>query len=115
MPNAAQPTSRAMVSEELTMTIDHEGTHSSRGLALLNVVPQSMAIGIIYRSGLKLMLGAILAFTATGGMAEAPKHGGVLTYMIPADHAEPPGNRACALPLSQALGRLFATSIAAPH
>jgi len=67
------------------MTIDHEGTRSSRGLGLLNVMPQSMAIGTIYRSGLKLMLGAILAFTATGGMAEAPKHGGVLTYMIPAD------------------------------
>ena len=67
------------------MTIDHEGTRSSRGLGLLNVMPQSMAIGTIYRSGLKLMLGAILAVTATGGMAEAPKHGGVLSYMIPAD------------------------------
>ena len=67
------------------MTVDHEGAHSSRGLGLLNAMPQSIAIGTNYRFGLKLMLGAILAFTATGGMAEAPKHGGVLTYMIPAD------------------------------
>ena len=67
------------------MTIDHEGTHSSRGLSLLDVMPRSVAIRTIYRFGLKLLLGAILAFTATGLRAEAPKRGGVLTYMIPAD------------------------------
>ena len=67
------------------MTIDHEGTHSSCGRSFLDVMPQSVAIRTIYRFGLKLLLGAILAFTATAGRAEAPKRGGVLTYMIPAD------------------------------
>jgi len=35
--------------------------------------------------GLMLMLGAVLAFGANAALAGAPKRGGILTYMIPAD------------------------------
>jgi peptide/nickel transport system substrate-binding protein len=48
-------------------------------------MPQWTAIGTIHRCGLKLMLAAALAFTATAGRAEVPHRGGILTYMIPAD------------------------------
>src|SRR5262245_58482669 len=36
-------------------------------------------------SGLKLVLGVLLSLSAPAALAEAPKRGGVLTYMIPAD------------------------------
>ena len=39
----------------------------------------------IVRASVKSALGVALAFGATTAMAEAPKRGGVLTYMIPAD------------------------------
>src|SRR5262245_10597948 len=39
----------------------------------------------IVQTGVKLLLGASLAFAVTSAGAETPKRGGVLTYMIPAD------------------------------
>jgi peptide/nickel transport system substrate-binding protein len=39
----------------------------------------------VLRSSLALAVGALLALAATVATAEAPKRGGILTYMIPAD------------------------------
>ena len=66
------------------MTCEDDGMHRCLGFRLAAALRRSVPTGIV-RLGLKSVLAAVLAFGATAAMAEAPKRGGVLTYMIPAD------------------------------
>ena len=66
------------------MPCEDDGTYKSLGIRLATVLRRSVPRGISHL-GLKSVLAAVLAFGATVATAEAPKRGGVLTYMIPAD------------------------------
>jgi peptide/nickel transport system substrate-binding protein len=71
-----------MQREEHSMTFEHDGMPSAPGFSGSAAAVSRRKIA---RTGLQLAFGAVLAFGAQTAMAEAPKRGGVLTYMIPAD------------------------------
>jgi peptide/nickel transport system substrate-binding protein len=60
-------------------------THRRLAIGLLAVSPRSPAMCEILRSSLKFVLCSLLALGAGAAVAETPKRGGILTYMIAAD------------------------------
>ena len=70
------------------MTCEDVRAHKNLGLGLAAVVRRPLPT-VSCRLGLKSVLGAVVALGATAASAETPKRGGILTYMIPADAAEP--------------------------
>jgi peptide/nickel transport system substrate-binding protein len=62
-----------------------DGIHPFLGVERHGMRRSSRSVGSNRYSGLVLLASAIFAFGATAAIAEAPKRGGVLTYMIPAD------------------------------
>jgi peptide/nickel transport system substrate-binding protein len=60
----------------------HDG---SLTISLPAVSPRSLPMWKVFRSILKFVLGAVLALGAAAAVAETPKRGGILTYMIAAD------------------------------
>ena len=66
------------------MPCENDGTCKSLVIRFATVLRRSMPRGIS-QLGLKSALAAVLACGATVATAEAPKRGGILTYMIPAD------------------------------
>ena len=67
------------------MNAQHDETPGPLGCASADAPLWSRLAGRICRFGLTPVLAAALACGATFARAEAPKRGGVLTYMIPAD------------------------------
>jgi peptide/nickel transport system substrate-binding protein len=63
----------------------HDRTHRRLASSLLAVSPRSLAMWEIIRSSLKFVSCALLALGAADAVAETPKRGGILTYMIAAD------------------------------
>jgi peptide/nickel transport system substrate-binding protein len=63
----------------------HVGTHRSLATSHSPVSPRPLAMWKIFRSSLKFVLCAVVALGATAAVAETPKRGGILTYMIAAD------------------------------
>jgi peptide/nickel transport system substrate-binding protein len=63
----------------------YDGTHSSLTINLHAVSPRSRPMWKVFRSILKFVLSAVLALGAAAAVAETPKRGGILTYMIAAD------------------------------
>ena len=66
------------------MIREDDGTHRSVGSRLAGTLGRSLPREIS-RLCLRSAVAAVLACGATAAAAEAPKRGGVLTYMIPAD------------------------------
>ena len=67
------------------MPCEDDGTYKSLAIRFATVLRRSL-LRRTSHLGLQWVLAAILAFGATTvATAEAPKRGGVLTYMIPAD------------------------------
>ena len=73
------------------MNAQHDETPGPLGCASADAPLWSRLAGRICRFGLTPVLAAALACGATFARAEAPKRGGVLTYMIPADGGTQPG------------------------
>jgi peptide/nickel transport system substrate-binding protein len=63
----------------------HDRAHRRLAISLLAVSPRSLPMWKIIRSSLKFVLCAVLALGAAAAAADAPKRGGILTYMIAAD------------------------------
>ena len=62
-----------------------DATHGLLELGHFAVSPSLPPMRSIFHSGLKFVLGALLALSAGAASAEPPKRGGILTYMIAAD------------------------------
>jgi len=62
-----------------------DATHSFLEIGHFAVSPSLPPMRSIFHSGLKFVLGALLALGAGAAAAEPPKRGGILTYMIAAD------------------------------
>ena len=60
-------------------------THKSLAIRLRAASPRSPAMWRTFRSRLKFVMFAVLALGAAAAVAETPRRGGVLTYMIAAD------------------------------
>ena len=73
-----------MHEEEETMPCEDDGTFKGPVIRVATFLRRSVPRGISHLV-LKSVLATILACGATVATAEAPKRGGVLTYMIPAD------------------------------
>ena len=65
------------------MAYKHEQERSSLRDFLRSRRPRLVRIGIFHRW--RGLLAAAIVCAATGALAEVPKRGGILTYMIPAD------------------------------
>ena len=69
----------------------HEVIHQPMWIGRLGAGRLPRSVGFARWSGLALLVGAVLTFgPGTTASAEAPKRGGVLTYMIPADAGPEP-------------------------
>jgi len=62
-----------------------DGTYRSLACGPAAVSSPPLPTWKMFRASLKFVVGAVLALGAATDAAEAPKRGGVLTYMIPAD------------------------------
>src|SRR5215831_10615575 len=60
-------------------------TRTSLATSLRAALPRSPVIWKIFRSSLRFVLGVVLGLGAAAAVAETPKRGGILTYMIAAD------------------------------
>src|SRR2546421_2752102 len=79
-----QPKSCIAHEEEETMPCEDDGTYKSLVISFATLLRRSRPRGTS-QLGLQSALAAVLACGVTAATAEAPKPGGVLTYMIPAD------------------------------
>src|SRR5262249_46403886 len=63
----------------------HDQTRTSLATSLRAALPRSPVIWKIFRLSLRFVLGVVLGLGAAAAVAETPKRGGILTYMIAAD------------------------------